>query len=413
MYKRRNINVLMIAIATLSLVIIVSLVYAGFTGQLNITGTAVVRDSKWDIHFENVSTITTTGTAKVLSNHQPVINSNNPTQIQDYEVSLTSPSDSISFTFDVVNDGNYNAKITSVSVGTPQCTSTDTTSATNMCNNLTYTLKYSSGATINQNSDIVYAKDKVTMKVTLTFNDINDASLLPTAGVSISNLGIQINFEQEGNALVNETTGEVINTKVYHVGDKVTVNNEDYWVIAYSGTGQDYVVALKVNLLTASEVNQYGIDENEINHINKEGNLSNDGLVAYDFNEQCNSYRNNGGCNKYDDAQIKYIVDAWASDKFLNNELKEVDGYKARLIKLNEANDNLLCNQNNCGQSPYVWIYNVGRYWVYESGNSATAKYIHDGTIHGYHWRMDASYYVRPVINVYKSALETNNNNVE
>ena len=71
MYKRRNINVLMIAIATLSLVIIVSLVYAGFTGQLNITGTAVQRTSNWDIHFENLSNITTTGSAKVLS--QPVL----------------------------------------------------------------------------------------------------------------------------------------------------------------------------------------------------------------------------------------------------------------------------------------------------------------------------------------------------
>ena len=93
-------------------------------------------------------------------------------------------------------------------------------------------MTYSSGATIKTN-DVVYAKDKVTMKVTLTFNDINDASLLPTAGVSISNLGITINFAQEGNANVNETTGEVANNKVYHQGDKITFNNEDYYVIVF------------------------------------------------------------------------------------------------------------------------------------------------------------------------------------
>ena len=68
------ISVLVIGVIVLCLVVIIALAYAGFTGQLNITGSAVGRESDWDVHFENVSSITTTGTAKVLSNHQPVIN---------------------------------------------------------------------------------------------------------------------------------------------------------------------------------------------------------------------------------------------------------------------------------------------------------------------------------------------------
>ena len=70
MYKRRSFSVIFAGMMVLSLVIVLALVYAGFTGQLTINGTAVGRDSNWDIHFENVSSITTIGTAKVLNNHQ-------------------------------------------------------------------------------------------------------------------------------------------------------------------------------------------------------------------------------------------------------------------------------------------------------------------------------------------------------
>ena len=241
MYRRRKINIIALLIGSLSVVIIFAITYAAFTGQLSISSSNVVsRTSNWDIHFENVSNITTSGTAKVLNNKEPQVNSNNPTQIDDYEASITSPNDSISFTFDVVNDGNYNAKITSVSIGTPQCTSSDNTSAINMCNNLTYSLKYTSRASV-QTNDVLYAKDKLSFVVELKFADITDPSLLPKSDVTISNLGITINFEQVGGALVNES-GEVLSYRVYHQGDKITLYNEDYWVITDSGAGQDYVV---------------------------------------------------------------------------------------------------------------------------------------------------------------------------
>ncbi len=46
--------------------------------------------------------ITITGSAKVLS--QPSLDGT--TTIEDYDVTVTSPADTISFTFKVVNDGN-------------------------------------------------------------------------------------------------------------------------------------------------------------------------------------------------------------------------------------------------------------------------------------------------------------------
>ena len=340
-------------------------VYAGFTGQLNISsGNVVGRKSNWDIHFENVSNITTTGTAKVLNNHEPTINSNNPHQIDDYDVSLTSPNDSISFTFDIVNSGNYNAKITSIDIDTPECSSIDQASATNMCNNLTYTLTDINGASISVN-DIVYAKDKLSLKVTLTFNDISDASLLPTEDVSISNLGIEIDFVQEGNALVKDND-EVANYRVYHQGDKITLNNEDYYVIANSGAGDDYVTALKLNILTNMA---FSIDNST---------------------------------NEYDLSSVKDYVDNWAATTFINDELKEVNGYSARLLTKDEAD--ILSGHS------FTWFVGNNRYWTmtpYIYNNI----YLVSGDSIVYVGRSASSVNVRPVINVYKSALETNNNN--
>ena len=408
MYKRRGFSVIFAGMMVLSLVIVLALVYAGFTGQLTINGTAVGRESNWDIHFENVSNITTTGSAKVLNNHQPVINSNNRTEINDYEVSLTSPNDTVSFTFDAVNDGNYNAKVTSVSVGTPQCTSTDSVSAVNMCNNLTYTLTYDSGATV-QTNDILYAKDKLSFKVTLKFNDISNPDLLPKAGVSISNLGIQINFEQQGNAEVDENTGIVQNNRVYHQGDKITLNNEDYWVIANSGAGQDYVVALKDLPLTVAEVNLYGGVGTENNHVNRytaisQGTARNTfgyGGMAYYSSENCGqiSGTNKNDC-KYDyvSSDIKYVIDTWTTSKFTNNELKKVNDYTSRLITKNEfENISDVFSWRFCKVHYYIDYMNPSYGYVHSNGFISTiSPGLHDIN----------NIAVRPVINVYKSALD-------
>ncbi len=356
-----------------------------------------------DIHFENLSTITTTHTAKALT--QPRLASS--TSIEDYSVSTTTSGDSISFTFDVVNEGNYNAKITSVSIGTPECTGTDSVSNSNVCGHLTYTLTYDNGASVQIN-DLVYAKETVTMKVTLTYDDTVTSSELATEDVSISNLGITINFEQTGDALVKEN-GEVADYRVYHVGDKITLNDEDYWVIENSEVNKDYIVALKDIPLTANEVNLYGIDSNGINHINNSGTTSTSGRVAYDFNDNCDLNKGLSGCNKYDNAQIKYVVDSWAESTFNNQELKELDGYFARLLKLTEANNNLLCNKSNCKDSPYNWARSYTSWTFYDQMSDVYAYFVHGGTHHGYSYKCQDCYYVRPVINVYKSALLTNN----
>ena len=380
MFRKKHFSILMIGVITLSLVIIISLVYAGFTGQLNITGVTTARQSKWDIHFENLSSITTTGSAKVLS--QPELDGT--TTIEDYDATVTSPGDTISFTFRVVNEGNYNASISSVSVGTPQCSGTDSTSNGNVCSKLSYTLTYEGGATV-QTGDVLGAKDSITMKITLTYAEFNDASLLPTEEVTISNLGITLNYQQAGSALVKDN-GEVTDYRIYHVGDKVTVNNEDYYVIANSDVGRDYVVALKSEPLTVAEVSTYG---NDISIYVSDQNGY--GGIKY-------------GSTIYDNSDAKTIIENWTSDIFQSNELKEVDGYSARLITKEEYESI---------SNIYNWRYNSKyMYWTMTSaGGIFNVK--KDGLIsadgpNGH--AVTGDIVIRPVINVYKSAMEINNN---
>lgn len=368
----------------LSLVIVLALVYAGFTGQLEINGNAVNRQSKWDIHFENLSNITTTHTAKALT--QPRISS--ATSISDYNVSLTTPGDSISFTFDVVNAGNYNAKITSIDIDTPECTGTDSVSNTNVCSHIHYYLNYDSGASV-QVGDTLYAKETNKMKVTLIYDDTVTASELATSDVSISNLELDINFEQDSDALVKDN-GEVADYRVYKIGDKITLNNEDYYVIANSGLNEDYVVALKDSPLTVSDINTYKDNLNlTVNNRNGYGAIY---------------YHETNAAADYNNSYIKNIIDNWVANKFISNELKEVDNYYARLIKKDEYES---INNN------YTWKYSSQyNYWTMSKFNPSNYYAVSTDSGIGYMWYRcfnSSGCTIRPVINIYKSALVDNN----
>ncbi len=250
------------------------------------------------------------------------------------------------------------------------------------------------------------AKDYAIMKVTLTYQTFNDASLLPSEDVSISNLGITVNYVQSGSALVKEN-GEVSDYRVYHQGDKITLNNEDYYVIANSGAGQDYVVALKDEPLTVAEVNLYGGVGTENNYVNKYTqssvgtafNLNGYGAVAFYSRDNCGyvsgSWTDYENCNNnYDDSDIKHIVDNWEVDKFVNDELKEINNYKSRLINMSEITSNI---------GP---LMDEG-YWSMTKGAYKGIMLCSNTTCHfSWYKKVADLYLVRPVINVYKSAIQ-------
>lgn len=195
--KNRGLKIGVIAALVIS-VVAIGIGFATFTETLRIEGSATVQTSTWKVKFTNLSAPTLNGTAAVVT--APTINTNDTT-ISTYDVKLIKPGDSVSYTFDVVNTGTYNAKLTSITIPTPTCTGkaeteSATTDAANVCKHLTYTLTYANGTSLAENDALEASTGVAHMKLTLTYTSHDVAADLPKADVTISNLGISLVYSQ-------------------------------------------------------------------------------------------------------------------------------------------------------------------------------------------------------------------------
>lgn len=94
-------------------IVIMSVGFAALSSSLNINGTAKVKTSSWDVHFENVANKTSVGAPTITS--EPT--ADGVTTTVSYEIGLNEPGDKYSFTVDVVNDGSLPAKLSSFTTG--------------------------------------------------------------------------------------------------------------------------------------------------------------------------------------------------------------------------------------------------------------------------------------------------------
>lgn len=192
MEKERKIKTLSV-VALIVAVLGLTVAFAALSQTLTINGTASVDAASWDIHFANLSTGQTTGAATVKTEAQ--ISGEKNTTIGDYDVIITKPGDSITYTFDVVNAGTVDANLGELTKNVkPTCTSNSGVSAdeTIVCDGLTYSLTYTdSGNEVKQNDTL----DKGTTKnMTLTLD--YDSDSVPSDDVAISGLGITLKYTQ-------------------------------------------------------------------------------------------------------------------------------------------------------------------------------------------------------------------------
>jgi hypothetical protein len=413
----RNKKKILIGACAFVFVGIIAIAYAAFTQGLNINGSGVNRKSNFDIYFNNVSDFQTTGTASVVTPNPKV--REHTTIIEDYEATLITPGDSIYFTFDIVNDGDYDATLKGLTLGPVKCSvngNESDISAQNVCENIEYTIRYADNSTLQPNNDKLLSKETKSVKVTLTYKDTISADKLPTNNVSISNLGIELVYEADSEAKTN-SDGSTPYEKQYTIGEEVTVKNEKYNVI---GIGSDYLILLKQEALTVAEVNTYGTG-----HVNMHNNLgetasnqNGNGGMAYYSSETCGyvngSWVEDGCKTNYAESEIKYVVDAWATDKFTSTDLKEVEGYKARLVQKEELRSQFYPSCSESKTSCYKesttprWLYNSNYYyWTMTQLNTSSSRVgrVSDvGSLGNYEVYLGYGA-VRPVINLYKSKL--------
>ena len=206
MEKSRNYVVFGVLALVVSLVA-VSLAYAGFTATLNINGTANITSAKWHVYFDN----TITNKAKSASatwTQEPSVDSET---LITWGVNFTTPGDYAEFDFTTLNDGNFDAKLQTITIGTPTCTASGTTSAgvttanSFVCSNamtLVVTDLGNSNAVVNATTTGTYILPAVsgtrTYHVRLTYVDNGDSTITPAEAVTVTGLEIQYGYVQDG-----------------------------------------------------------------------------------------------------------------------------------------------------------------------------------------------------------------------
>ena len=205
----------------------------------------------------------------------------------------------------------------------------------------------------------------------------------------------------------------------YTVGDQVTYNNVNYYVIKDSGAKESTVTLLKAEPLKVAEVNEYGAG-----HVNRYTGSSvgtaydNNGYggMAYYSSETCgwinNTWVETGCKNDYASSEIKYVVDAWKA-------AKAPAATEVRLISKDEIETERK-EYDPCGGcgavatgdiAKYNWMYN-NNYWYwtntpYTDSSSNVWSVTYDGllgsnSVNNYNFFNGV---VRPVITISKSVI--------
>ena len=196
----REMKILVVAALIISIVAI-GIGFSAFSETLTINGNASVQTSSWKVKFSELGSATLTGTAAEVT--KPTLSD---TTIGTYNATFKTPGDSISYKIKVSNTGSYNAKITTATIPVPTCTgksgeSTAEADSGKVCDKLTYKLVYDTDDTKSagqavQVGDTLDAGETRPMVLTLKYTEFTDATLLPAADVSISNLGVTLVYSQ-------------------------------------------------------------------------------------------------------------------------------------------------------------------------------------------------------------------------
>ena len=252
----------------------------------------------------------------------------------------------------------------------------------------------------------------------------------------------QLTIEYSGSQVVCETTQINTDSSVYlagctvsptytayTVGDQVTYNNVNYYVIKDSGAKESTVTLLKAEPLSVAEVNEYGGVGTANNHVNMyvtsdtsssyyqtAYNSNGYGGMAYYSSSSCGSSGTSGCTTNYAQSEIKYVVDTWKT-------AKAPAATEARLMAYDEFIDNTEVDQICTGicydaiVPKYDWMYD-NNYWywlgtpytdsssyvwgVYDLGGLESASV---GSGYG-----SLSGVVRPVITISKSLISSTGN---
>lgn len=100
--KQRTLAIFALAIALVA----TTVAYAALQTTLKVSGNVTKKGGTWAIKIQNISSVTTTGSGKMTS--APKVSGTT----LSFAAELSKPGDSVSFTFDIANNGTVNAEMT-------------------------------------------------------------------------------------------------------------------------------------------------------------------------------------------------------------------------------------------------------------------------------------------------------------
>ena len=220
---------------------------------------------------------------------------------------------------------------------------------------------------------VEYSGDKVSCSTT----QLNADSSVYLAGCTVGNRAV------EGYTYGKEQT---VTYEAYSVGDEVTYNNVEYYVIKDSGASESSVTLLKAEPLSTTEVNTYGTghvnmyvtSNTEDSYYQKAYDQNGYGGMAYYSSATCGNGTYDECTSDYAESEVKYVVDGWKT-------AKAPQAREARLIRYEELLANLGYENNvTCTGGCYYsgsldnvpsFVYNNNYwYWTMSPNNDSASK---------------------------------------
>ena len=250
MEKERKIRIISVA-ALIITIICLTVAFAALSQTLTINGAATLDAASWGIKFENLSDGEITGDATI--NDRAVI-ADDLVTINNIDVSLSTPGDSVTYTVDLVNEGTINAEI--YSIETPTLTEEQE-------RYISFKVTYDNGEEVKQ-GDILNSGTTKNLTIKIEFKkDITEEDL-PKEAQEIS-LSYGLTFIQTDKKETETTTPPESNNctnfekkATYNVGDVIAICNndtgisEDFYVI--SDNGSTVTALAKYNLLVGKNI---------------------------------------------------------------------------------------------------------------------------------------------------------------
>ena len=185
--KFKNAILIVLAICLIG----ITVAYATLSQNLNINGVAKVSKTSWNIHFTNVLTPKAEGYAE---GGKATLNSDS-TVLTVSEGILKVPGDTITYVFDVINEGDLDAEVETVLTTIDSCKASDnTTDVTMYCDKIKYDLVYQDTKEAVKKNDQLLKGESKTLNLIITYDKNKELTSLPNTEIVLDNITSTINY---------------------------------------------------------------------------------------------------------------------------------------------------------------------------------------------------------------------------